>query len=386
LGLYTTMSIFSEISITSLVLLGLLGLATLIQLIYYWVIFARLAFYRNSVVVPSGGNKLPGVSVVMSARNEYHHLVKNLPELLQQDYPDFEVVVVNHTSSDETASLLKELTPFYPHLKVVSIEQELNFFKGKKFPLSIGIKSAKNELLLLTDADCVPASNQWIKKMVEPYDSKTDIVLGYGPYEPRKGLLNLLIRYDTFVVAMQYLSYALAGIPYMGVGRNLSYRKSMFIRNKGFTSHYKISSGDDDLFINQVANKRNTQINIDPDSFVYSAPKTTFNAYFRQKRRHLTTGKYYKTTFKWLLGLFSFTQLLFWVVFILMLSLNIQPILVLSLFLLKLITTIIVQKNTAGRLGEHHLLLFSLAIEPIYVFLIPLITFISSINQPKAWK
>jgi len=185
---------------------------------------------------------------------------------------------------------------------------------------------------------------------------------------------------------MQYLSYALAGIPYMGVGRNLSYRKSMFIRNKGFTSHYKISSGDDDLFINQVANKRNTQINIDPESFVYSAPKTTFNAYFRQKRRHLTTGKYYKTTFKWLLGLFSFTQLLFWVLFILMLSLKIQPILVLSLFLLKLITTIIVQKNTADRLGEHHLLLFSLAIEPIYVFLIPLITFISSINQPKAWK
>ncbi|MBU3928675.1 MAG: glycosyltransferase [Bacteroidetes bacterium] len=380
------MSIFSEISVTSLVLLGLLGLATLIQLIYYWVIFARLAFYRNSVVVPSGGNNFPGVSVVMSARNEYHHLVKNLPELLQQDYPDFEVVVVNHTSSDETASLLKELTPFYPHLKVVSIEQELNFFKGKKFPLSIGIKSAKNELLLLTDADCVPASQQWIKKMVEHYDSKTDIVLGYGPYERRKGLLNLLIRYDTFVVAMQYLSYALAGIPYMGVGRNLSYRKSMFIRNKGFTSHYKISSGDDDLFINQVANKHNTKINIDPDSFVYSAPKTTFNAYFRQKRRHLTTGKYYKTTFKWLLGLFSFTQLLFWVVFILMLSLKIQPILVLSLFLLKLITTIIVQKNTADRLGEHHLLLFSLAIEPIYVFLIPLITFISSINQPKAWK
>jgi cellulose synthase/poly-beta-1,6-N-acetylglucosamine synthase-like glycosyltransferase len=380
------MSILTEISTTSLVLLAILAFATFTQLIYYWLVFVRLAFYKRSVANVSDRGKPPGVSIVMSARDEYHHLVKNLPALLAQDYPDFEVVVVNHTSSDETASLLKELAPFHPNLKVVNIEQELNFFKGKKFPLSIGIKSAKNDLLLLTDADCKPASNQWIKHVVQHYDTKTEVVLGYGPYDKQKGLLNLLIRYDTFIVAMQYLSYALAGIPYMGVGRNLSYRKSLFIKNKGFTSHYRISSGDDDLFINKVANRRNTTIEIYPESFVYSEPKTTFTGYFRQKRRHLTTGKYYKAKFKWLLGLFSFTQTLFWVMFILLLSLNIQPILVLSLFLLKLTTNLIIQKKVASRLGEPHLLLFSLAIEPVYVILIPAITLLSSINQPKAWK
>jgi hypothetical protein len=269
---------------------------------------------------------------------------------------------------------------------VVNIEQELNFFKGKKFPLSIGIKSARNELLLLTDADCAPSSDQWIKQMVQSYDEKTDIVLGYGPYLKVKGLLNFIIRYDTMMVAMQYLSFALAGLPYMGVGRNLSYRKSVFIKNKGFTSHYRIASGDDDLFINQVAKRKNTKIEINPESFMYSAPKTSFKNYFRQKRRHLTTGKYYKTRFKWLLGTYSGSQLVFWILFILLLSLNIQPFIVLGLFLLKLLSAAIIQKKVIYKLHEPQLLLFSLAIEPLYVLVLPLITLISSINQPKAWK
>lgn len=380
------MQILSEISTIALVLLGLMALVTLIQLIYYWAFFSRLAFFRPEANNSGDGQSLPGVSVVMSARDEYHHLLHNLPKILNQDYPEFEVVIVNHTSTDETASLLKELTPRYSHLKVVNIEQELNFFKGKKFPLSIGIKSARNELLLLTDADCAPSSDQWIKQMVQSYDDETDIVLGYGPYLKVKGILNYIIRYDTLMVAMQYLSFALAGLPYMGVGRNLSYRKSVFIKNKGFTSHYRIASGDDDLFINQVAKRKNTKIEINPESFMYSAPKTSFKNYFRQKRRHLTTGKYYKARFKWLLGTYSGSQLIFWILFILLLSLNIQPFIVLGLFLLKLLSAAIIQKNVIYKLHEPQLLLFSLAIEPLYVLVLPLITLISSINQPKAWK
>ncbi len=380
------MQFLSEISPLAQALLGSLALVTLIQLIYYWVFFSRLAFFRQKANPSNGQQNLPGVSVVMSARDEYHHLVYNLPKILNQDYPNFEVVVVNHTSTDETASLLKELSPKYPHLKVVNIEQELNFFKGKKFPLSIGIKSAQNELLLLTDADCAPSSDQWIKQMTQPYDDKTDIVLGYGPYKKVKGFLNYIIRYDTFMVAIQYLSFALAGIPYMGVGRNLSYRKSVFIKNKGFTSHYRIASGDDDLFINQVAKRKNTKIEISPESFMLSAPKTTFKSYFRQKRRHLTTGKYYKPKFKWLLGGYSVSQLLFWGLTVVLIILNIQPLMVLSLFLLKEISAVIIQKKVTHKLHEPQLLLFSLAIEPLYVLILPLITLISSINQPKAWK
>lgn len=371
---------------TALILLSILGSATLILLTYYLAFFARLAFYRPPEAESTPAVNLPPVSIVMSARDEYHNLVNNLPALLNQDYPDFEVVIVNHTSTDETGSYLQQLAREHRHLKVISIEHELNFFKGKKFPLSIGIKSAKNEILLLTDADCKPASDQWIKEMASCYRPDTEIVVGYGPYEKRKGLLNALIRYDAVMVAMQYLSFALAKIPYMGVGRNLSYRKSLFLKNKGFTSHYKIASGDDDLFINQVARSSNTQVALQKESFVYSVPKTSLKSYIRQKRRHLTTGKHYKARFKWLLGLYSLSQVVFWLMFLLMLILNIQPFIALAIWIFKTLITLIVQKKVIARLQEPQLLLFSLAIEPLYVLVLPLFTIISSINQPKEWK
>jgi len=183
---------------------------------------------------------------------------------------------------------------------------------GKKYPLSIGIREAKHEIILLTDADCVPASEHWIEKMQNGYDENIEIVLGYGAYHKRKGLLNKLIRFETFHTALQYLSYALAGIPYMGVGRNLSYKKSLFIRNKGFSSINHIPGGDDDLFINKTATKKNTAVVIDPDAITRSIPKTTWGGWLRQKSRHYSTAKFYKPKHKFLLGLYFATQFIFY--------------------------------------------------------------------------
>ncbi len=139
----------------------------------------------------------------------------------------------------------------------------------------MGIKSARYETLLLTDADCVPASENWMQLMQDGYRPETEIVLGYGGYHPTSSLLNRIIRFETFHAALQYLSYALAGIPYMGVGRNLSYKKDVFLRNKGFSSINQIPGGDDDLFINQVANKHNTAIVIDREAHTLSEAKRT---------------------------------------------------------------------------------------------------------------
>jgi hypothetical protein len=119
------------------------------------------------------------------------------------------------------------------------------------------------------------------------------------------GALNKIIRFDTFHTALQYLSYALAGQPYMGVGRNLSYKKAVFLRNKGFSAINHVPGGDDDLFINKVATKENTAIVIDKDTFTLSDPKKNFGEWFRQKARHYTTAKYYKPRHKFLLGLYS---------------------------------------------------------------------------------
>jgi len=366
-----------------LLVLGIFVCVTIIQLAYYWIVFGRLAFYKAS---DHENVHYPPVSIVIVARNEYYNLKKNLPLYLEQKYDDFEVVVVNHISDDETRELLEDLQRQYPKLRVVNITQDLNFFKGKKFPLSLGIKSAANDIVLLTDADCSPVGGNWIESMAKNYTSNIQVVLGYGPYHKEKGMVNMFIRYDTFMVAMQYLSYALVGMPYMGVGRNLSYTRSVFFASGGFTSHYMVSSGDDDLFIGQIANRKNTKIEVSPDSFIYSVPKKTFSEWFKQKQRHLTTAKFYKLKFKLLLGLFSVSQFLFYTSLVVALFISHFDYLIIGLFLLRFISQIIVQKKVINLLQEKQLLIISLLLEVFYILLIPIITFKSIFLKPVQWK
>ncbi|HQW84427.1 MAG TPA: glycosyltransferase [Ferruginibacter sp.] len=285
-------------------------LITLIQLFYYLYFFIRLALYKAK---PRATSQTHPVSVIICARDEAANLAKNLPgALLQQYRTTHEVIVVDDNSYDDSKYLLEEYQKTYKQLQVVQLKQEAKLIPGKKFPLSVGIKTAKFEIVLLTDADCVPASEFWIDKMQEVYDDDTEIVLGYGALHKKSGLLNKLIRWETFHTALQYFSYALAGKPYMGVGRNLSYKKTIFYRHKGFSAHNNIPSGDDDLFINMAATNKNTKINIDKDAFTLSDAPKTWNSWIRQKNRHYSTGKYYKPLHKFLLGLYTFTHFLFY--------------------------------------------------------------------------
>jgi len=365
-----------------LIIFSAFFLIFLIQLIYYWVIFWRLGRYRQT----SAAGKQTGVSVVICAHNEYYNLKENLPLILDQNYPEFEVLVVNHASDDDTSFLLAEFEKRYPQLKVIEIKQDLNFFTGKKFPLSIGIKSAKYNIVLLTDADCKPASREWIARFQSSYTGNTEIVLGYGPFNRSKGFLNTLIRFDTAHIAMQYLSYALAGIPYMGVGRNLSYNKELFYRHNGFISHYRIRSGDDDLFINRVAGKDNTSIMVEPGSYTYSDPKKSFEKWFTQKKRHLSTSRHYKFRHKFLLGIYSCSLWLFYIVFALLLSLNISIIPVLGIFLLRLLTQYIVWNRCLRRLGEKDLLPFLFFYEILILLLNTGIMISNTFRKPTRWK
>ncbi len=289
-------------------------LTTGIQVFYYVWFFQRLAFFRKPSKEKSQQHP---VSVIICARDEAPNLAANLPGALVQTYPTtHEVIVVNHNSQDDTRYLLEEFKKTFKGLHIVNLEYEAKGIPGKKYPLSIGIKEAKHEVVLLTDTDCVPASEYWIEKMQDGYDEGIQVVLGYSPYQKRPGLLNKLIRFETFHAALQYLSYALAGQPYMGVGRNLSYKKELFFKNKGFSSVNHLPGGDDDLFINQVANSNNTRIVIDPESFTLSEPKKTFREWVRQKNRHYSTGKFYRPKQQWLLGFYSVTQFLFYPAFI----------------------------------------------------------------------
>jgi glycosyltransferase involved in cell wall biosynthesis len=345
-----------------------------IQVFYYLYFFLKLALFKTGTKQENIDHP---VSVIVCARDEANSIVKNLPGILVQDYKTtHEIVVVNDNSVDESKYLLDEFKKSFKNLNHIELTQEAKLISGKKFPLSIGIKSAKYETLLLTDADCVPASEHWIQKMQEAYADNIEIVLGYGAYHKRPGLLNKLIRFETFHSALQYFSYALAGLPYMGVGRNLSYKREVFIRNKGFASINHIPSGDDDLFINKVATKYNTAIVIDSEAHTLSEPKKTWNDWIKQKYRHYTTSKYYKPKHKFLLSLYSLTLFLVYPLLVASLLFNTWWI-VLSVFGIRLITQAVVYFICMNKLNEKDLkpyfLVFDIWMFFYYIFFVPAI-------------
>lgn len=300
------------------------------------------------------------VSVIICARNEAANLKSFLPSILEQEYYDFEVVVVNDCSDDESEEVLKKFTLEYDNLRVTTIHKESSLVHSKKMALFIGIKAAKNDLLLLTDADCQPVSKYWIASFATSFKENTDFVLGYGGYLRQKGLLNKYIRYDTMFIAMQYAGMAMAGLPYMGVGRNLAYRKKVFLENKGFGPHLYLQSGDDDLFVNLLAKKANTTVNLAPGSFTRSIPSHTWKRYRQQKIRHMSTASLYSGLSKLLLAAEPVSRILFYtLLLVLILITNLYlplGILAATIILTKIIILALVQKN----LGERDLLVFSL--------------------------
>lgn len=349
---------------------------TAIQLFYYTWFFSRIAFFKREEKTQSQQHP---VSVIICARDEDENIARNLPGVLVQKYSSSsEVVVVNDNSMDDSKYILQELKKTFKSLNIVDLTQEAKLISGKKYPLSVGIREAKYEILLLTDADCVPASEFWMQKMQDAYDEKIEVVLGYGAYHKSKGLLNKLIRFETFHTALQYLSYALAGIPYMGVGRNLSYKKDLFIRKKGFASINHIPSGDDDLFINKVATKENTTVVIDPDAVTRSIPKTTWAGWLKQKSRHYTTAKYYKPRHKFLLGLYFITQFVYYPLLAVSIVLYYWKY-ALAVFGLRLLIQAFVFYKAMKKMGEKDLW-------PWFVFLDMWMFFYYLIFAPALWK
>jgi poly-beta-1,6-N-acetyl-D-glucosamine synthase len=356
--------------------------ALVVQLFYYLFFFIRVSTYKKQ----NPAKEFQPVSIVICARNEDDNLVTNLPLIFSQDYPEFEVVVVNDCSYDLTGDVLEEFAKKHTNLRIVTIKEDEYYQHGKKVAVMMGIKGSKHELLVLTDADCKPSSDKWLRNTVSHFSEGTEIILGYGPYERAKGLLNKLIRFDAFFIGMQYLSYSLAGVTYMGVGRNLAYRKELFYRVKGFASHYHIPSGDDDLFVNEAASRSNTRVELNPESFCYSPAKENFRDWWFQKKRHLQTGKKYRPGHKILLGLYILSQWLFLGCFIAALVMQFQPYVVLAAFLLRFLVQMLIFNFGMKRLGERDLLVLAPVYEIVLMLFYPLITFSRIFQRKRRWS
>ena len=350
-----------------------------IQIIYY------LSFSSFLLGEKSKINKEIPISVIICAKNEAENLHKFLPAIIAQNYPKFEIVLINDASSDHTIDVMEGFITKGSNIKIISVENVEAFWGNKKYALTLGIKAATHEHLLFTDADCIPVSKNWIAEMTKNFSTEKTIVLGYGKYKRTKSILNLLVRFETLLTGMQYLSYAKLRSPYMAVGRNLAYTKTDFYNVKGFINHMAIKSGDDDLFIQDAADKNNTVICTSAESFTESKAPITFKEWFRQKRRHISTANFYKPKHKFLLGLFYVSKIG---------VIGVAPILffyypwqlILPILLSYYAIQYLVVAVSAKRLKEGGLLLYLPFLE-IGLLLFQFSIFIANlVSKPKHWR
>lgn len=354
-----------------------------VQIVYYVFIFGRFSAFK----IKNTSSETPPVSVIVCAKNEAENIEKNIPFILSQVYPQFELVLINDNSSDQTLKVMTAFQKAHHNVKIVNVKPVEAFWGNKKYALTLGIKAATHDTLLFTDADCMPNSNQWIAGMCAKFDREKVLVLGYGTYNKlKRSFLNKLIRFETFFSAVQYFSYATIGKAYMGVGRNLAYKRSLFFEANGFIGHIQVKSGDDDLFVNQMATKSNTAICISEPTFTSSTPKTDFESWILQKRRHVSTASYYKTKHKFMLGLFYVSQILFWVIGIALMYLMFHWQIIVALIALRFLIEYIVLFIAAKKLNEKDLILFLPVLEIVLISFQMFIFIKNLISKPQYWK
>ncbi|MGQ1784358.1 MULTISPECIES: glycosyltransferase [unclassified Saccharicrinis] len=359
--------------------------AFFIQIFYHLFFYNVLDKYLKNYTEENDFS-YPPISVIICARNESKNLKQHLPSVLEQDYPaPFQVIVVNDASEDNSELVLAQLNEKYNNLYFTSIPYDKKFYHGKKLAVTLGVKAAKYEHLLFTDADCEPAGKYWIKNMAEGFASGKDIVLGYGPYKKQKGFVNLWHRYDTFQIAIQYLSFALKGVPYMGVGRNMAYKKSLFQKHEGFKSHQHVLSGDDDLFIRDAATKDNVAVVALPQSQTKSVPVASLKEWKRQKSRHLTTSHFYKFKTKMLIGLEALSRQIFWGISLISVFFSNFAVVLIAVIIIKLAVQFFIQSKIARQLETTELPWGGLLLD----FILPLVTgtlLFSGKRQAKKYK
>jgi cellulose synthase/poly-beta-1,6-N-acetylglucosamine synthase-like glycosyltransferase len=364
------------------ILITIFGIVVLSQILYYLTLFSRFSFHKQKTLET---HKNVPVSIVIVATNDAHLLINTLPQFLAQDYPQFEVVVVNDNSNDETPQLVLDFQNRFSNLKLINLESSVTNIKGKKFPLSLGIKAANYEHVLLTDADCLPASNQWVQLMARHFNDTTQIVLGFSRIRKKIGFINILIRFDRLHQAIQYFSYCLAKIPFMGMGQNLAYTKTIFFSNKGFASQNNLQFGDDDLFINRVANARNCAIEYDKEAHTISRSGSNFRNWFLLKMFRRKTRNLYAKPNRILLNFYHFLMTFSYIAlgFAVYFTINnlIYLIVVLGILVLKLIVQYISFGFAAAKLDEKRLTPHILFFDIIFAVLNPVIYVVSKFKK-----
>ena len=348
----------------------------LILLGYHFFVFRA----RNRESSTHPWSPLTGVSIVIAVKNESKNLIENINAFITQDYPLFEIIIVNDHSSPEEKIRLEELVIGFPQASLYHSSDQ----PGKKQALTLGIDKAKYDLILCTDADCRPAGKEWILSMVM-YCHGDNLVLGYSPYVKSKGFLNLFVRFETVMTGMQYLSWALMGRPYMGVGRNMLYPRKLFQQEDPYKNQKDIPYGDDDLWVQQASSKSKVVVNTEKASHVFSSPATSWKQWFKQKHRHLSAGHYYQMKAWWQPGLYAMALMSHWVLlpFLMMSS---PDNMLLAGFFLGLAVRWDTYRRWTSRLGDRDTDLWYPLLEVGYALYLAVMGFITIVAKQQKWN
>ena len=294
----------------ALVCLISLGIVALLLLVYYFGLFGPFVFRKEKS--RTSNEDLPPISIVITAHNEAHHLVESLPVILTQEYPDYEVVLVNDNSQDEIEQLALELNNRYHHLHYVNMGSSRSTMEGRKFPFAIGIQAASNPTVVFTNSSCIPSSPFWLQHIASKFVRQKEVVLAHTTYQSRGGLLNKWLHYDALVNSVRAFSYTLAKMPVLADSHNLAFKRHLFFDNKEkFFALSRLPFGEDNIFINQVANGKMCDVAVDPEAVIYQTP-ISFSDWLRNKRYELVSQSYYRALHRFVLQCYNWLSFLFY--------------------------------------------------------------------------
>lgn len=335
------------------------GALFITQAIYYLGLYSKLYTHSKKTAYTTDVNTgNPPLSVIIVAKDSAHELQENLPFILEQDYPEFEVIIIYDRPADACDETLKLLKEKYPHLYHTFIPDSARYISHKKLGITMGIKASRHEWLVFTEPNCRPQSDQWLKQMARNFTPATEIVLGYSNYEKRPGWFNKKITFDTLLNSMRYLGMAVTGHPYMGTGRNLAYRKTLYYKQKGFASHLNLQRGEDDLFINETATAHNTRVEASPESVMRITMPVSKRIWREEKISYTATSRWFKGYARYLMGFETFSRLLFHVTSIATITISIPldqwiiSVIILLLWIIHFVMQLLIFKKTSTALGE----------------------------------
>lgn len=367
-----------ELFTTDTLLLAGSGILFLTQAAYYLGLYNKIHLRaRREADHTNLRSEEPPLSVIIVAKDAAHELQENLPAILEQDYPEFEVIVVYDRSADDCDDALKLLEDKYSNLYHTFIPDSARYISHKKLGITMGIKASRYDWLVFTESNCRPQSNQWLRKMAGNFTPATEIVLGYSNYEKTPGWFNKKITFDTLLNAMRYLGMALSGRPYMGTGRNLAYRKSLYYKQKGFSSHLNLQRGEDDLFINEAANNHNVRVETGPESIMRISVPRYKRVWHEEKISYMATSRFFKGMARYLMGFETCSRLLFYATLIATILIGIlhhqwiSAGIALLLWILRFIIQLTVFRKTCKDLGERRFY----ALLPVFDILQPMWNF-----------